>query len=116
MEPSTSISRAITLARTSPFGAMVRRCSLISMDPSTWPSMIRSSRLWICPLNTTLFPRTAFAAGGGTTNGAADIALLVYLANLNDGFRLGSDRRHGRASLEHGRLSNSGSHLMLQAI
>src|SRR5579862_7251938 len=113
MVPSTSISRAIILALTSPPGAIVSRCSTISMVPSTSPSMTRSSRLSICPLNTTLLPSTAFAVGCAANDGEADITnSLVFLA---DSLRR-SDRRHSRASLERNCLSHSGSDLMLQAV
>src|ERR1035441_6787969 len=121
MEPSTSTSRAITVALTSPLAAMVRRCSIISMVPSTSPSMIRSSRLSICPLNTTLFPRTALAAGPcNAIDGAADIGapyplIQIPVLWLADSV-LGSDRRHGCASLGHSHLSQSGSDLLLQAV
>src|SRR6266446_3154209 len=35
----------------------------MSIVPSTSPSMVKSSRLWICPLTTKLSPRTDFPAG-----------------------------------------------------
>src|SRR5882762_5807113 len=41
----------------------VRRCSTISIVPSTSPSIVRFSRLRICPLKVTLLPRNAFATG-----------------------------------------------------
>src|SRR5258706_13286147 len=84
-------------ARTLPPRAIVRRCSLISIVPSTCPSMVSGSRLWMSPLITTVGPITAFPAAGTAPNedAAAD---MIYSSrfrglslNLQETYRLRRD-------------------------